>query len=222
MSGNQETVGGLFARHALSAVVASVCLLMQPLAAHAQQDPTTVMGLGLGVVTLPASAVNTCGGNSTGYLGVELMAGVALGDWRVGARGQGFGGVVNDCALLSPIRWEGVHTDRFQPFDRVHGGGSALGVFAHYLRPGGHWSAGGGFGRVWPINQPFVEVTGSVRTGGRVALVLRIDQRWVYLPYDVITAEWHDSRIVREISREPGRSWPRAHSVTLGLDFRRR
>jgi hypothetical protein len=211
-----------FTRPVLVVALAAAMLLLLPLAAQAQRDVELMTGFALGVIALPERTVNTCGGNVATFPGVELTAGVALRNWRLGARAQGFSSLgVNDCgAIDQPSHWDGVHTDRIYGFDRAHGGGSAAALFAHYLQPGGHWSVGAGFGRISPDKRFFIETSGAVRTGGRVALVLRADQRWVYLPYDVLTAEWEQGEMVCEISRESGSTWPRAHSVMLGLDVR--
>lgn len=68
----------------------------------------------------------------------------------------------------------------------------------HGIPGAGERSAGGG--TISPYNSLFVKASGSLRTGGAVALVLDMGQRWVNLPHDLVTAKCERGEVVRLVS----------------------
>lgn len=214
------TVAGLSAERVPGVVVLAV-LLALPISADAQASHPVVpvVGVSVGFTELPEPLVETCGGNTSTFPTVEPGAGLQKGPWKLEGRAAAFTAVtVNDCGTLGIRHASGTHTDRVHPFERGHGDRSITALL-RYAPLDNHWDVGVGAGRILRADVPFLVGSFALRSRGRVSFFLETRTHMMRVPYDLVTAEWAQFALTREIAREPGHEWHVSHAIRMGADL---
>jgi hypothetical protein len=197
-------------------------LTLSPLASYAQAvrpaPLSPFVGFALGVSDIP-EVVQGCSPEQR--IGADARAGFVRGNFGVELRGGVLGEVgIEDCGVEDPyVPPDGIHTQRLYPFER----GDMHAAVDLRLRYGGTLGlpllVAVGAGWLTPVAAPALLVGTGFRSRGRIRMALDVERTWFRIPQDVVTREWRERRVVREISRERDYDWHPGLNVRVGLEF---
>ncbi len=204
-------------------MVVSSSVSAQRVAGDAERSIRPFLGVALGWGPFPGALQPECRigyeGRTPG-LSADVAGGVSIGAIRLEARNVWVASAVMEaCFFIGPSWPSGVHTDRIPAIDR--GDFKLTNLRASYVFGAGpgFLMVTGGAGWIWQRDVPVVLLGSGIGVGGRVRLVANFDWLGYRIPWRVVTAEWQNGTIVRELESRSEHDWRSGRNFRFGIEI---
>ena len=170
---------------------------------------------------LPVAFHTTCPSDfedrSSSYI-AGLVFGIPLRPFHLETRNlrRELVGRGQDCFVLDRRFPSGIHTERVSGVGKGDMSTSdlRLGYGLPFRYP---VVASAGAGWVWGNDLPFLSLGLGLRTTGRARFTFEVLWEAYWMPFELLTREWQDFRVLRTVDREKRHDWQHAWSFQIGI-----
>jgi len=185
------------------------------------------VGLAVGAGGLPITFFNGCVledrfGTLSTSMSASFSIGVPVGPLSIltqtTANGEAVFGAQDHCVSVEPAHESGTHVDRLSGVET--GFVSTTDLRLRYEFPMQYplaASVGGGW--VWTQKIPFWTASMGVRTPGRLRWGLDLALERYRMPFELVTREWENLKVLRVLGQESEREWQGAWQLRLGAEW---